>query len=104
MYFSAFFFFFAINRSKIVVVDINRFLSCCYYARASLDPALRSFCFRLEIKNFEPGPLLFLVLKYVLHLDPTNLLYWRHLIYIYRIYVSEKLGLLGERCSPDRGT
>ena len=53
-----------------------------------MDPALRSFCFRLEIKK--SGPLLFLVLKYVTPIDPTletpN-------IYIYTIYVSEKKGL-----------
>ena len=33
--------------------------------------------------------------KYVPHLDPTNPFYCRHLIYIYTIYVSEKLGAGG---------
>ena len=51
--------FFAINRSKMVVVDINRFLFCSYCACASLDPALRSIRFRLEIKK--SGPVLLLV-------------------------------------------
>ena len=55
--------FFTINRSKMVVVDINRFLFCSYCACASLDPAVRLICFRLEIKK--SGPVLFLVLKYV---------------------------------------
>ena len=82
-----------INRRKMVVVDITRFLFCCYCACESLDPALGPFCFRLEIKKL--GPLLFLVLKYVRPLDQTNPFYWRHLIYIYTIYVSEKLGLGG---------
>ena len=83
------------------VVDINRFFVRCNCACASLDPALRSFCFRLE--NKKSGPLLFLVLKYVLRRDPTNPFYC--IIYIYTIFVSEKLCLMeGGRYLPDRGT
>ena len=43
-----------------------------------------------------------LVLNYVPPLGPTNPFYWRHLIYVYTIYVSEKLGL-GEREEGGRG-
>ena len=51
---------FAINQSK--VANINQFWLCCCCAwRASLEPAQRSFYFRLEIEQL--GSLPFLVLK-----------------------------------------
>ena len=52
---------FSINRSKMDVVNINQFWFCCC-ACAPLEPALKSYYFRLEIKKWRPS--LFLVSKY----------------------------------------
>ena len=61
---------------------------------------MRSFYFRLEIKNGDH----YYTFSFELcsPLGPTNPFYWRHLIYVYTIYVSEKLGL-GEREEGGRG-
>ena len=40
-----------IDRSKMDVVNINQFWFCCCCASVSLEPSLRSFYFRLEIKK-----------------------------------------------------
>ena len=71
------------------VVNINQFWCCC--ACASLEPALRSFCFRSLIKK--NGDHYVFSFELCSPLDPTNPFYLRHLIYIYIIYVREKLGL-----------
>ena len=54
--------FFAINRIKMAVVNINQFWFCCCCSCASLVPALRSLYFR-EIKKM--GTITILVLNYV---------------------------------------